>query len=64
MQGLIRMDLDEQELRTRAERHGSGFRIQPLQIEFWRARPFRLHERLCYRRETLDSAWTTERLFP
>ena len=44
--------------------HWSGFRIQPLQIEFWRARPFRLHERLCYRRETLDSAWTTERLFP
>jgi pyridoxamine 5'-phosphate oxidase len=44
--------------------HWSGFRIQPLQIEFWRARPFRLHERLCYRRDTLDSAWTTERLFP
>jgi pyridoxamine 5'-phosphate oxidase len=44
--------------------HWSGFRIQPLQIEFWRARPFRLHERLVYRRDTLDSAWTTERLFP
>jgi pyridoxamine 5'-phosphate oxidase len=44
--------------------HWSGFRVQPLQIEFWRARPFRLHERLCYRRDTLDSAWTTERLFP
>jgi pyridoxamine 5'-phosphate oxidase len=44
--------------------HWSGFRIQPLQIEFWRARAFRLHERLCYRRETLDAPWTTERLFP
>jgi pyridoxamine 5'-phosphate oxidase len=44
--------------------HWSGFRVQPLQIEFWRARPFRLHERLCYRRETLDSPWVTERLFP
>ena len=44
--------------------HWSGFRVQPLQIEFWRARAFRLHERLCYRRETLDSAWRTERLFP
>jgi pyridoxamine 5'-phosphate oxidase len=44
--------------------HWSGFRIQPLQIEFWRARPFRLHERLVYRRDTLNSAWTTERLFP
>ena len=44
--------------------HWSGFRVQPLQIEFWRARPFRLHERLCYTRETLASPWTTERLYP
>ena len=44
--------------------HWSGFRVQPLQIEFWRARPFRLHERLRYSRETLNSPWVTERLFP
>jgi pyridoxamine 5'-phosphate oxidase len=44
--------------------HWSGFRVQPLQIEFWRARVFRLHERLRYRRETLDSPWVTDRLFP
>ncbi len=44
--------------------HWSGFRVQPLQIEFWRARVFRLHERLRYRRETLDSPWITDRLFP
>jgi pyridoxamine 5'-phosphate oxidase len=44
--------------------HWSGFRVQPLSIEFWRARPFRLHERLRYRRESLDSPWVTERLFP
>ncbi len=44
--------------------HWSGFRIQPLAVEFWRDRPFRLHERLRYRRESLESKWMTERLFP
>lgn len=42
--------------------HWSGFRIVPQIIEFWRDRPFRLHERLVY--ERVDGAWTTSRLFP
>jgi pyridoxamine 5'-phosphate oxidase len=44
--------------------HWSGFRVQPLAIEFWRARAFRLHERLRYRRETLGSPWAMDRLYP
>jgi pyridoxamine 5'-phosphate oxidase len=41
-----------------------GFRLAPLDIEFWRNRPFRLHDRLVYRRDTPTSEWRTERLFP
>jgi len=44
--------------------HWSGFLVQPLEIEFWRNKPFRLHERLVYRRASLEAPWTTERLFP
>jgi pyridoxamine 5'-phosphate oxidase len=40
-----------------------GFRVTPFEIEFWRNRPFRLHDRLVYRRET-SGPWRTERLYP
>jgi pyridoxamine 5'-phosphate oxidase len=42
----------------------TGWRLTPLRIEFWRDRPFRLHDRLVYVRGTAQSSWTTERLFP
>ncbi len=43
--------------------HWSGFRIAPISIEFWADRPFRLHDRLVYRRQD-DGGWATERLYP
>jgi pyridoxamine 5'-phosphate oxidase len=44
--------------------HWTGWRITPLRIEFWRDRPFRLHDRLVYVRAAADRPWQTERLFP
>jgi pyridoxamine 5'-phosphate oxidase len=42
--------------------HWSGFRVLPLQIEFWRDRPFRLHERRLYLRQ--GGVWTAQSLYP
>ncbi len=45
--------------------HWSGFRLHPRRIEFWQEKPFRLHDRLVFQRDSLKSArWTTEKLFP
>ena len=44
--------------------HWSGFRIQPLQIEFWSDGEHRLHDRMLFVRDTLDATWTKARLYP
>jgi pyridoxamine 5'-phosphate oxidase len=40
----------------------SGFRVVPEQIEFWRQKPFRRHERILYQRA--DDSWGRECLYP
>lgn len=42
----------------------SGFRVRPLAIEFWHDRPFRLHDRIVFRRADPDGGWTKTRLYP
>jgi len=41
-----------------------GFRILPLQIEFWADGNFRLHDRFVWSRESVDQAWEIVRLSP
>jgi pyridoxamine 5'-phosphate oxidase len=40
----------------------SGYRVRPSLIEFWREKPFRLHERIEYSRD--GDGWQSRRLFP
>lgn len=42
----------------------SGFRIVPMSIEFWQERPFRLHDRIEFARESLSAPWNKTRLYP
>jgi pyridoxamine 5'-phosphate oxidase len=44
--------------------HWSGFRVLPLAMEFWHDRPFRLHDRVEYRRDALGQPWSKTRLYP
>ena len=44
--------------------HWSGYRVVPTSIEFWQDRPFRLHDRIEFRRDGPGAAWTKTRLYP
>ena len=41
-----------------------GYRLIPLEIEFWRSGAFRLHDRIVFRRASPQQAWTKTRLYP
>lgn len=41
-----------------------GFRIRPLEIEFWADGAFRLHDRFVWRRDALEKSWEIMRLNP
>jgi pyridoxamine 5'-phosphate oxidase len=41
-----------------------GYRLVPLEIEFWRSGDFRLHDRIVFRRSSPQDPWTLTRLYP
>ena len=41
-----------------------GFRLQPVEIEFWADGAFRLHDRFRWRREGIENPWEITRLNP
>ena len=42
----------------------SGWRIHPTRFEFWHDRPFRLHDRIEFRRDAAGQPWSKVRLYP
>ena len=42
----------------------SGFRLVPIEIEFWHDRPYRLHDRIVFKRGSSKQAWAKTRLYP
>ena len=44
--------------------HWSGFCLIPYEMEFWHDRPFRLHDRVVFRRASENEPWTSSRLYP
>lgn len=41
-----------------------GYRLVPLEIEFWRSGAFRLHDRIVFRRASPQAPWIKIRLYP
>jgi pyridoxamine 5'-phosphate oxidase len=42
----------------------SGYRVMPLVMEFWHDRPYRLHDRIEFRRAGTTGPWSKTRLYP
>jgi pyridoxamine 5'-phosphate oxidase len=42
----------------------SGYRVVPVEIEFWQERLYRLHDRIAFRRAGPAAPWTKTRLYP
>lgn len=44
--------------------HWSGFRVAPIEMEFWQDGAYRLHDRVRFTRASVDAPWHRHRLYP
>ncbi len=44
--------------------HWGGYRLQPLQLEFWAMGEHRIHDRFLWKRKGLEEPWGVQRLYP
>ncbi|MGO9458597.1 MAG: pyridoxamine 5'-phosphate oxidase [Rhodomicrobium sp.] len=63
-EAVARFEKEFEGMNPARPRYWSGFRVVPLQMEFWADRPHRLHDRILFSRENPDAPWTKQRLFP
>ena len=42
----------------------SGYRVLPISMEFWHDRPYRLHDRIEFKRAELGAPWVKTRMYP
>lgn len=63
----------ETQLQTARKTHGDdpkrpefwgGFRLSPIEIEFWRDGEHRLHDRFIWKRVSVEDIWQIDRLYP
>ena len=63
-EAVARFEKEFEGMNPARPRYWTGFRVVPLELEFWADRPFRLHDRILFSRTDPEAPWTKTRLYP